>query len=216
MRKTQTPWLVVDLRKEQNMNFIESQFGNPHGIIGHLVGLIMAYENRARNQWALSLLNIQPTDHILEIGFGPGWAIQQAGRLTSDGLVAGVDISKTMLKQAKLRNRHAVNFGKVILRHGTSVQIPFSDNSFDKVYAVNSFHEWQDPILGLQNVKRVLKIGGSITIVEHPHGGVPKDTISEIGEGIKAKLNEQGFESVQVIINSIGGSLAVGVKGIKK
>ena len=197
------------------MNYIESQFGNPRGVIGHLVGLVMAYENRSRNQWALSLLNIQPTDHILEIGFGPGWAIQQAGRLTSNGLVAGVDISKTMLKQAKLRNRHGINFGKVILRHGTSVQIPFSDNSFDKVYAVNSFHEWQDPILGLQNVKRVLKAGGLMTIVEHPHGGVTENAITEIGERIKTELVQQGFEVIQVIINSINGSLAIGVKAIK-
>jgi len=79
------------------MNYIESQFGNPRGIIGHLVGMIMAYENRRRNEWALSLLNIQPTDRILEIGYGPGWAIQQASRFTTQGLVAGVDSSETLL-----------------------------------------------------------------------------------------------------------------------
>jgi hypothetical protein len=30
------------------MNYITSQFGNPRGLIGHLVGLVMAYENRER------------------------------------------------------------------------------------------------------------------------------------------------------------------------
>jgi ubiquinone/menaquinone biosynthesis C-methylase UbiE len=197
------------------MNYIESQFGNPRGLIGHLVGFIMAYENRARNQWALSLLNVQPTDHILEIGYGPGWAIQQASRLASNGLVAGVDISKTMLQQAKLRNRQGINSGKVVLRYGSSVQIPFDDNSFDKVYAVNSFHEWNDPIRGLQDVKRVLKPAGLITIVEHPHGGATEDNINKVGEGLSVKLAEQGFKLIRVVFNSVNGNLAVGVKGVK-
>ncbi len=82
---------------EIEMDHLESQFTNPHGLIGHLVGFIMAFENRERNRWALSLLNILPTDGLLEIGFGPGWAIQHASRIAVAGWVAGVDRSATMV-----------------------------------------------------------------------------------------------------------------------
>jgi ubiquinone/menaquinone biosynthesis C-methylase UbiE len=195
------------------MKYIESQFGNPRGLIGHLVGLIMAYENRARNQWALSLLNIQPTDRILEIGFGSGWAIQQANRLVTRGLVAGVDRSMTMVQQATIRNRAGVRSGRVILQHGSATEIPFGDGIFNKVYAVNSFHEWEKASRGLQEVKRVLISGDTLLIVEHPHGTVTVEGIKALGDHLREQLQSVGFKSVQIYFNSIQGRAAVGVKG---
>jgi len=41
------------------MNYLISQFAHPRGPIGRLVGMMMAYENRERNAWAVSLLKVQ-------------------------------------------------------------------------------------------------------------------------------------------------------------
>jgi hypothetical protein len=38
---------------------------NNSGFLGYVVGIVMAYENRERNQWAASLLQVQPGDQIL-------------------------------------------------------------------------------------------------------------------------------------------------------
>lgn len=197
------------------MNYIESQFGNPGGIIGHLVGLVMAYENRERNQRALSLLDIQPTDRILEIGFGPGWAIQQAGKLAVNGTVAGVDKSQTMVQQANFRNRAKVNAGQVILRQGSANAISFDDNTCDKVYAVNSFHEWEDQTRGIQEARRVLVRGGALLIVEHPHGSVSEEDLQAMQKECTGKLEEAGFIHVRFFLDHIQGRPAVAVRGIK-
>ena len=197
------------------MNYIESQFGNPKGIIGHLVGIVMAYENRARNQWALSLLDIQPTDRILEIGFGPGWAIHQASKLAYQGLVAGVDRSSAMVKQARLRNRAKVKLGQVILRHGSAAEIPFEDETFNKIYAVNSFHEWENINDGLKEARRVLVLGGMLLIVEHPHGGLGETSLKALGNQLREQISSQGFQSVKIFSNSIQGRPAIGVQGVK-
>ena len=71
------------------MNYIYSQFGRPRGIVGRLVGMILAYENRERNEWAVGLLDLKPDDRVLEIGFGPGLAIEQMASIVTRGLVAG-------------------------------------------------------------------------------------------------------------------------------
>ena len=71
------------------MRSILSQFGHPRGLLGRLVGTVMAYENRERNQWAASLLDAQPSDRILEIGFGPGLAIRYLTQTASVAFVAG-------------------------------------------------------------------------------------------------------------------------------
>ena len=46
--------------------------------------------NYERAQWTISLLGIKPGDRILEIGFGPGIAIELASRLVGDGRVVGL------------------------------------------------------------------------------------------------------------------------------
>ena len=191
------------------MNYITSQFGNPRGLIGHLAGLIMAYENRARNQWALSLLDIQPTDRILEIGFGPGWAIRQASKVAVNGTVAGIDRSRTMVRQATIRNRTKVKSGHVILQHGTAARLPFDDRMFDKAYAVNSFHEWEDPVRGLQEIRRILFPAGHLLIVEHPHGAVNEQDIVAWSNQLASQLQDQGFESIQSFLRFIQGRTAV-------
>jgi SAM-dependent methyltransferase len=200
--------------KELEMKYIESQFGNPRGLIGHLVGIIMAVENRQRNSWVLSLLEIDPADQILEIGFGPGWAIQRASMMAVNGLVAGVEPSRTMLAQAKLRNRIGIKSGRVDLRSGTAASIPFEDEQFDKVYAVNSFHEWGEAMPGLLEARRVLKLGGLLAIVEHPHGNLDAKRIQEIQNEMADQVSSAGFEVVQYT-NRIQGRTAIAIVGKK-
>jgi ubiquinone/menaquinone biosynthesis C-methylase UbiE len=159
------------------MSFFTSQFGHPKGLLGQLVGAIMAYENRERNRWAVTLLGIEPNDHVLEIGFGPGLAIQEAARLASSGLVSGVDTSDVMLSQARRRNAAAVRAGRVDLRLGSAVALPFSDGTFDKVFVVNSLHHWPDPSAGLRELWRVLNPGGQVAIIEQPRGQASDDQV---------------------------------------
>ncbi|MFB9881761.1 methyltransferase domain-containing protein [Planobispora siamensis] len=60
--------------------------------------------NRQRNRWVVSLLDVQPTDRVLEIGPGPGLAVAElAGRATR-GRVYGIDRSQVMVRQAGRRN----------------------------------------------------------------------------------------------------------------
>ena len=68
---------------------IAEQFGKPSGFLGSIAGFIMAKRssNIERNEWGISLLNIQPSDHVLEIGFGSGVGIQKMSDLITDGII---------------------------------------------------------------------------------------------------------------------------------
>ena len=59
-------------RKDQMIaRYIAGQFRKPTGLLGRLIGNGMARGNAAEQTWTLSLLQIQPADHILEIAGGP-------------------------------------------------------------------------------------------------------------------------------------------------
>lgn len=175
-----------------------SQFAHPTGWLGNLVGTIMALKNRERNTWTISLLEIQPNDEILEIGFGPGWAIQQAAKLTPNGHIHGIDLSQTMLDQAKKRNTSAIRNGQVTLQQGAEAPLPYADEKFNKIFSINSFQFWLKPMAGLNEVQRVLKPGGQIAITIQPMWAKTESEVQRVGEELKSQLVQAGFKKVRL------------------
>jgi ubiquinone/menaquinone biosynthesis C-methylase UbiE len=139
----------------------------------------MARTNRKCAAWVIDLLVVQPSDKVLEVGFGPGVGIQLLASSTSAGYVAGVDPSKEMVAQATTRNKKAIESGRVDLRHGSVASLPFADNTFDKALAINSMQVWPDAVAGLREVRRVIKPGGKVALGFTPNSGQPNSRLSE-------------------------------------
>lgn len=140
------------------------QAGFPSGWIGKLMSYVMLRHNRTDNQWTVSLLDVQPRDHVLEIGFGPGQAIQLAAKKVKNGIVAGIDHSELMLKEAVKKNRNGIERGIVELRQGDVSNISYSDEFFDKVFSINSIYFWPDPVQNFREIMRILKPSGVLAI----------------------------------------------------
>lgn len=109
-------------------------------------------------------MDMQPADHVLDVGCGGGMAIKLIARIAMGGFVAGVDYSEVMVQQARKRNAAAVRAGRVEVRYGDISALPFDDESFDKVCAIESFYFWPNPIANLKEVHRVLKPSGLVAI----------------------------------------------------
>ncbi|HYZ93635.1 MAG TPA: class I SAM-dependent methyltransferase [Actinomycetota bacterium] len=171
------------------------QFRRPTGALGRLAGWEMAVRssNRRRNRWAVSLLDVRPTDRVLEIGFGPGIAIREIAERATSGFVAGIDHSPVMVAQARSRNAGAVRAGRVDLRQGSVESLPDFDTKFDKLLAVNSMGFWPDPPLRLKELRSVLVPGGVIAIVRQPRAGNAGMTAQENAEELMDVLLPAGF-----------------------
>jgi len=172
--------------------------------------------NHERAQWTISLLGIEPSDRILEIGFGPGIAIALASRLVRDGRVVGLDHSEVMLRQAEKRNAVAVQDGRVELHHGSIAQLPRFEEPFAKVFTINSIHFWEDPLLRLTELRGVLKPGGMIAVTLQPRSrSATAATTSLIGDELAAKLRAAGFTQVTVDIKETRPLPVACVRGVK-
>jgi ubiquinone/menaquinone biosynthesis C-methylase UbiE len=143
---------------------LRAQAGNPTGIVGKIFGYLMNITNREENHWTVSLLNIDATSNVLEIGFGTGLAIAEAAKIAVQGQIYGVDRSATMLESAQKQNQQAIESGLVNLQLGDVISLPFADNYFDIVYSINCIYFWEPPAPALSEIYRVLKPGGSIAI----------------------------------------------------
>jgi len=166
-------------------------FGRPKGMLGRLGGIIMGRMNQRMAAQAIELLNVQPTNRVLEVGFGPGVAIQLLAKRVSSGQVTGIDPSAEMVAQAATRNGKAIESGQVDLRRGSVERLPFADNIFDRVLTINSTQVWPDAIAGLREIRRVMKPGGRIALGFTRYSGQPKSRL------IKS-VAAAGFSNAQV------------------
>ncbi len=182
---------------------IVRQFGRPTGLLGRLAGLIMLARpsNRERNLRTLELLEVEPVDRVLEIGFGPGFAVARAAELASRGKVVGVDHSELMLRTARRRNREAMAAGRVELHLGSAESLPPFAAPFDKVFAVNVFMFWRDPRVVLAGLRRIMRPGGVIALTFQPRrrGATGEDT-RRGAERILLALGEAGFDGPRIEI----------------
>jgi ubiquinone/menaquinone biosynthesis C-methylase UbiE len=139
-------------------------FQKPVGILGRVSGWIMVYQNRVLNHIAVRKLQPTDADEILEIGFGPGTAVELLLETTPARKIYGIDVSDVMLEQAIARNQKAIDAGRLALLKGSVCDLPFEDHQFTKVFAVSTFHDWPDRVRGLEEIKRVLKPDGMLLL----------------------------------------------------
>jgi len=187
-------------RKQKLALAIPSQFRQPRGFAGWLVGWEMALRssNRQRNVWAVGLLGVEPTDHVLEIGFGPGIAIRALSRRATHGLVCGVDHSTVMVRRATRRNAVALRAGRVDLRLASVEQLPTFAEPFDKVLAVNTMGMWREPEAVFQALRRLMRPRGRIAIVSQPRcPGATAETTVAAGRERAARLTAAGFTRIR-------------------
>jgi ubiquinone/menaquinone biosynthesis C-methylase UbiE len=114
--------------------------------------------------WVLDLLEINPSDSVLEVGSGPGPGLQLAAARAQQGRVVGLDPSEAMLEMARRRHRAQIEARRIELHEGTADRLPFGDATFDKPMTMNSLHLWPDPVAGLREMRRTLRGGGRIAV----------------------------------------------------
>ena len=177
------------------------QFHRPTGLSGRVAGWIMANRpsNVQRNRWTVDLLTLELGDHVLEIGFGPGLAIQQVARLVPRGHVVGVDHSPLMVKHAGHRNQSAVQAGLVDLKLGGFELLPQLGETFDKVFSVNVLQFLRERTEVLHLIRSVLKPNGLVaTTVQLRHRVATAADAHAFGSRLSKELIEVGFREVAV------------------
>jgi ubiquinone/menaquinone biosynthesis C-methylase UbiE len=167
------------------------QFAKPTGTFGWLVGHLMAWKNRERSEYVFSLMELQPKDRVLEIGFGSGSDIRRASREVA--FVAGVDHSDVMVRQASKKNAEMIGEGRVELQLGSAERLPYPDAHFDKVYAINVGQFWKDPVATLTEIARVVKPGGVTVVAIQPRQkGATEDSVHAVGRSMAARCKRRG------------------------
>jgi ubiquinone/menaquinone biosynthesis C-methylase UbiE len=160
-------------------------FGRPEGTLGRFGGWLMARGNGPTEKHMVKLARIQPKEHVIVLGPGPGVGLRMAAKYAA--IVVGVDPSDTMLLAAKHRSLDFVEAGKVQLISGDAADTHQPDHAASVVLSVNNVQLWPDRPAAYAEILRVMKPNGRLLISVH-HKWAPPDLAEE--------LHQAGFSNV--------------------
>jgi SAM-dependent methyltransferase len=143
---------------------VGKQMQYPKGFFGKILFAWMTPKTIAHARWTADLLEIQPEDKIIEIGFGNGANIKLLLQQAIRGSVTGVEISKTAIEMASKKNAKAISEGRAKLHLAQGNTLPSENNVFDKACSVATAYVIEDPGAVFKEMFRVLKPKGRAAI----------------------------------------------------
>ena len=147
------------------------QCQKPTGWLGRWVVWSMNSRHSKLTDWGLSHVSIKPRDTILDVGCGCGRTISKLADRANQGKVYGLDHSQVSVAMARKLNAGWIGKGRVEICEGTVAELPFPGQTFDFVTAVETHFWWPDLAVGVREVLRVLKPGGTVLIVGEVYKG---------------------------------------------
>ena len=131
--------------------------------------------------WGLTHISIEKHFTILDVGCGGGRTISKLAAAATQGKVYGVDYSEESVAASKRTNVRWIEMGRVEIRHGSVSQLPFPDDMFDLVTAVETHFWWPNLSGDMREVFRVLKAGGKLIVIAEVYKGA-NTTVSKLAE----------------------------------
>jgi ubiquinone/menaquinone biosynthesis C-methylase UbiE len=150
---------------------IVGQCRKPTGRSGRFVLRRMNCWHSRLTDWGLNQISIPRNAMILDVGCGGGRTISKLAKLAPEARIFGIDYSEDSVGIARKTNAKLIQSGRVEIREGTVSELPFSENTFDIVTAVETHFFWPDLASDLREAKRVLKLAGVFIIVAEVYRG---------------------------------------------
>ena len=150
--------------KEEELQAIASQLKHPSGEKGIEMGNMMNETNINMTRHSIQNLNISTGNKILELGHGNAGHVEFLFEQAKDLKYYGLEMSELMFQEARQTNRNFVSQKQAFFSLYDGNIIPFENESFDKIYTVNTIYFWQEPEKLLLEIYRVLKSNGNFCL----------------------------------------------------
>ena len=138
-----------------------------YGVVSRFYVAVEAIFEKGVRQKGLQLLSVMPSEVVLEVGVGTGYALREiASSVGGNGKACGIDITPQMLEITRKRLKKAGLMERVELYEGDARSMPYEDSKFDAVYTASTLELFDTPDIPtvLNEIKRVLKPTGRLGV----------------------------------------------------
>jgi ubiquinone/menaquinone biosynthesis C-methylase UbiE len=151
------------------------QCRKPSKWLGRFVVAGMNRSHSSLTDWGLSHIDIGSDATVLDVGCGGGATVKKLAAMAHEGKVHGVDYAMGSIAASQANNRQLIADGRVAIEHATVSHLPFPEERFDVVTAVETQYYWPDLPGDMREILRVLKPGGKLVIIAENYKGARLD-----------------------------------------
>lgn len=156
-----TPYNTKDSKKEQ----VAQMFDNIAFRYDLLNSILSLGIHKGWRKECVKLLREQKPKVILDVATGTGDFAIQCAKLEPNKII-GVDISEGMMKYGREKIKKAELENLITLEYGDAETLTFPDDTFDAIVVGFGVRNFENLEKGLVNLRRVLKPGGKLVILE--------------------------------------------------
>lgn len=197
-----------------------AQYRRPTGHPGRLIARLMNKDHAQLTLWGIRMVKIASDHVILDVGCGGGKTVNLLAQRATRGKVFGIDYSTDMVEYSKKVNKKLIAQDRVQIAEESVEKMSFPNDIFDLVTAVETYYFWPNFKEAIKEMKRVLKPGGKLLLVNE----LVQDGIHDVEyekmirethvhliplEEIQNTMRALGFSDIQVSVKNESGWNAI-------
>jgi precorrin-6B methylase 2 len=170
------------------------------------------YQGKQVIDWTIRQLNIQPYQHLLEVGYGSGRLLAETARQLKIGFLAGIESSIPLYQQAYRRNRPFIRQQLMQLHLGESYELPYPAHYFHTIYTSGIHTTWKDTVNECLRLAALLKTGGRLVLVSRHR----KDQEAQLFAGrLQESFFLSGLTDFHAGYQDLSSGIGLAIRGFK-
>lgn len=149
--------------KEQQVEEMFNGIAHRYDLLNKV--LSFGIDRRWRNNLVKGILSGNPS-HVIDIATGTADLAIVLAKKNRNVKVTGVDISENMLAFGREKVQKKGLENRIKLIKASALSLPFNNNSFDAAMVAFGVRNFQEPVMGLTEINRVIRPGGQILVLE--------------------------------------------------
>lgn len=165
--------------EKEDLIKLAQHLANPRGKEGIETGEMMHSTNIGMTLESIKALLIEDHETILEIGHGNAAHVKHIINKARNVRYTGIDISETMHYEARRLNQEYQDQVDFVWYEGK--RLSFADQTFDKIFTVNTVYFWEEPVEYLNEIYRVMKNNGTFVLTFGQKDSMEKLPFTQFG-----------------------------------
>ena len=155
--------------------YLARQVKKPDRFAGRFFAWLMNGSHAPLTDWAFTHLTIPEGATALDIGCGGGRTIEKLAAKAA--WVYGIDYAAGSVAASRAHNQRLIAEGRVQVEQASVSRLPFADDKFDVVTAIETQYYWPNLEQDMREILRVLKPGGRLMVVAENYKGARNDAV---------------------------------------
>jgi ubiquinone/menaquinone biosynthesis C-methylase UbiE len=153
------------------ISYVLLQARKPDKWFGRIFVRLMNRGHERMTDWGLDQVAIESDFNILDVGCGGGKTLRKLAAMASRGRIYGIDYAEGSIAVSRQYNAQLIEADRVVVRKASVSQLPFPNDTFDLVTAIETQYYWPDLEGAMREILRVLKPGGRLVVIAETYKG---------------------------------------------